>query len=127
MANYMQVVARTMDADVINICIEVVFTAVMAYLLSSFLGGSGVWTAYATAQAELSLFLVLRLLLSKDPARSGLESHMLLPKDFGIPEKDRLERSLHTTEEVVALSAEVVSFCKERGIRLKEANLIITI
>jgi len=72
MANYMQVVARTMDANVINFCIEVVFTAVMAYLLSSFLGGSGVWTAYATAQAELSLFLVLRLLLSKDPVAAGL-------------------------------------------------------
>ena len=122
MANYMQVVSRTFDANVVNICIEVVFTAAMAYLLSTFFGVSGVWIAYAAAQAELTLFLVLRMLLSKDPTRSGLERHILLPNGFGIPEKDRLERSLHTTDEVVALSAEVVSFCKERGISSREAN-----
>lgn len=122
MANYMQDVSRTFDANVVNICIEVVFTAATAYLLSTFFGVSGVWIAYAAAQAELTLFLVLRMLLSKAPTRSGLERHMLLPNGFGIPEKDRLERSLHTTDEVVALSAKVVSFCKERGISSREAN-----
>ncbi len=122
MANYMQVISRTLDANLVNICIEVVFTAVMAYLLSTFLGVPGVWIAYAAAQAELSLFLVVRMLLSKDPARTGMETHMLLPRGFGIPEKDRLERSLHNMDEVVAMSAEVVSFCKERGISSREAN-----
>jgi anti-sigma regulatory factor (Ser/Thr protein kinase) len=122
MANYLQVVSRTLDANIVNIDIEVVFTALAAYLLSSFLGAAGVWIAYAAGQAVLSLFLVLRMLLSRDSGRTGLESHMLLPKDFGIPAHDCIERSLHSVDEVVALSGEVVPFCAERGIAVKTAN-----
>lgn len=121
-ANYMQIISRTLDANLVNIDIEVVFTAVAAYLLSALLGASGVWIAYAVGQAALSLFLVLRMLFAKDPERNGLEAHMLLPKDFGIPEEDRIEQSLQTLEEVVELSARVVPFCRERGISKKEAN-----
>ena len=47
---------------------------------------------------------------------------MLLPKDFGIPEADRIEGSLHTVEEVIGLSDRVIPFCMERGIGKKEAN-----
>lgn len=122
MANYLQVVSRTMEANLVNIEIELLFTAAMAYLLSSFLGARGVWLAYPTGQAALSLCLVLRLLLARDGTRCGLEAHMLLPKDFGIPKEDCIERSIHTREEVVALSEEVVPFCIERGIDKKEAN-----
>ena len=122
MANYLQVVSRTLDANIVNIEIEVVFTAVTAYLLSSFLGASGVWSAYVVGQAVLSLLLVLRMLVTKAPGRQGVEAHMLLPKDFGIPKEDRIERSLHTMEEVIELSDQVIPFCEERGIGKKEAN-----
>ena len=122
MANYFQVVSKTLDANLTNIAIEVASTAVMAYALSAVFGASGVWTAYAAGQAALSLILVLRLLFVKAPEREGLEAHMLLPKDFGVPEADRIEGSLHTVEEVVALSDRVIPFCEERGIGKKEAN-----
>ena len=121
-ANYMQVVSRTLDANIVNIDIEVIFTAVMAYVLSSFLGVFGVWSAYAVGQAALSLFLVLRMIFVKDQGRQGIEAHMLLPGGFGIPEEDRIEQSLHTMEEVTRLSEQVIPFCEERGIGKKEAN-----
>ena len=121
-ANYLQVISRTLDANLVNIAIEVISTALMAYLLSAPLGASGVWIAYAVGQALLSLILVLRLLFAKDPERKGVEAHMLLPKDFGIPEADRIEGSLHTVEEVIGLSDRVIPFCMERGIGKKEAN-----
>ena len=122
MANYLQVVSRTLAANIVNIDIEFVFTAAMAYLLSVFLGASGVWMAYTAGQAALSLFLVLRVLFAKEPGRTGVEAHMLLPKAFGIPEEDRIEGSLHTVEEVVELSGRVIPFCEDRGVGKKEAN-----
>lgn len=35
MANYLQAVSRTMEANFVNISIEMLFTAVMAFLLRS--------------------------------------------------------------------------------------------
>lgn len=122
MANYLQVVSRKLEANFVNISIEVVFTAAMAYLLSSLFGTSGIWIAYPAGQIALSLLLASRLLITKTAGRSGPEAHMLLPKGFGIPKEDCIERSIGTFEEVIELSEQVIPFCMERGIDKKEAN-----
>ena len=119
---YLQAVSRTMEANLVSIGIETAFVAAAAYLLSSFLGVLGVWLAYPVGQAALALILVLRTALVKDNSRKGAEAHMLLQKDFGIPPADRIERSLHTVDEVIALSEQVIPFCMERGIGAREAN-----
>lgn len=120
-ANYLQTVSRMLGANLVNIGIEVGFTAAMAYLLSSFLGIGGLWLAFPVGQAMLSLAILLRITLWKSKKREGFEAYMLLPANFGIPAADRMERSLHSMEEVVALSEQVVSFCEEHGIHTKEA------
>lgn len=121
-ANYLQVVSKSLGANLVNIGIEVAFTAACAYLLSSFLGISGVWLAFPVGQALLCAAIVLYALLKNDPGRSGLYAHMLLPKDFGIPDEDGIEQSLHSVEEVVALSERVYSFCAEHGIDRRVTN-----
>ncbi len=120
-ANYLQVVSRKLEANFVNIAIEVVCTAAMAYLLSSLIGTAGIWIAYPAGQIALSLLLVCRLLIAKTAGRSGLEAHMLLPKGFGIPKEDCIERSIGAFEEVIELSEQVVPFCMDRGIDKKEA------
>ena len=47
---------------------------------------------------------------------------MLLPKDFGIPEEDRLELSPATIEEVTGLSEKAYTFCIERDISPSNSN-----
>ena len=121
-ANHFQAISRTMEANILNVAIEVLFTAAMALLLSGYMGVSGVCIAYPVGQATLSLCLVLRMLAAKDAERSGLEAHMLLPKDFGIPKADCIECSLHTMEEVVELSERVEPFCMDRGLDRKKAK-----
>ena len=122
MANYLQVVSRTMESNIVNIAIELLFTAVTAFIFSSFLdGGLGICIAYPVGQAALSLCLVLRLMAAKSPGQSGQE-HMLLPKGFGIPKEDCIECSLHTMPEVLELTEQVVPFCTDRGIAMKNAQ-----
>ena len=121
-ANHFQAISRTMEANIVNVAIEMLFTAAMALLLSGYMGVSGVCIAYPVGQAALSLCLVLRLLAAKDAERSGLVAHMLLPKDFGIPKEDCIECSLHTMEEVVELSERVDPFCMDRGLDRKKAK-----
>ncbi len=121
-ANYCQSVSRLLGANLINIGIEAAFTAVMAYLLSSFLGVFGVWLAFPVGQALLSIVILLTVIIKKDKDKNGEEAYMLLPKDFGIPEEDRLELSPATMDEVTGLSEKAYTFCAERGISEKNAN-----
>ena len=122
-ANYYQVVSRTLEANLVNIGIEVAFTAMMAYLLSVFLGVTGVWLAFPVGQALLSAVILLRMRLAAG-SRRGMEAHMMLPEGFGILEEDRIEQSLQTIEEVASLSSRAGTFCRERGIDARTANLL---
>ncbi len=121
-ANYFQAVARNLEANVVNIGIEVACTAGTAWSLSRLLGVRGVWIAFPAGAALLSLLILLRLLLLLDPSRPWPEACMALRPDFGVREEDRLERSLHSMEEVVALSQEVYALCAAHGIGQREAH-----
>ena len=115
-ANYFQALTRNMGAHLINIGIEVAAPAAAACLLSPVLGVRGVWLAFPIGQALLSLIIMLRMVLSRDSTREGLEAYMLLGPDFGVAEEDCIERSIRTVDEVVALSTEVTDFCAAHGI-----------
>ena len=121
-ANYLQAISRIFGSTLVNVGIEVAFTALWAFALSPSLGVLGVWLAYPCGQALLSLVLVLTALLRRDGRRQGLAAHMLLRPDFGVPEADCIERSLYTMDDVVKLSTEVGGFCEGHGIGRREAN-----
>ena len=114
-ANYFQALSRNLGANLINIGIEFTAPAAAACLLGPLLGAAGIWLAFPIGQALLSLVIVLRLLLSREAGREGLEAYMLLGPDFGVPEADCIERSVQTMDEVVELSAEVSGFCAAHG------------
>lgn len=120
-ANYCQSVSHRREAVLICIGIEVACPAAMAYLLSAFLGVTGVWMAFPAGQALLSVLIFARLALWKDGERSGVEAHMLLPRGFGAAPSDCIERSVHSMEEVIALSEEVSGFCAGHGVGKREA------
>lgn len=121
-ANYFQATGRTLASTLANIGIEVACVALLAYVLSAFLGVFGVWLAYPCGQALLSLVLVLIAVCKRDKGRAGLARYMLIPTDLGVPASDCIERSVRSMDEVIALSQEVCSFCAAHGIGAKETN-----
>ena len=121
-ANYFQATSRTMATYIVNIGIEFACTAAMALILRPFFGITGVWLAFPIGQALLCLAIVLLANIRRDSDREGLAARMLLPKDFGVPEADCIERSIHNMDEVVALSVDVGAFCAAHGIGKKESN-----
>lgn len=121
-ANYFQAVGRRAGSYLINICIEFAFTAGMAFLLTGHFGISGIWYAFPTGAVLLSVCILLRAVLGRDRKRAGSAAFLLLPPDFGVPEDDCIERSIHSMDEVVALSLDVGSFCAAHGIPDRDAN-----
>ncbi|MBR3391776.1 MAG: ATP-binding protein [Firmicutes bacterium] len=123
-ANHLQVISRTLEANLVNIGIELAFTALMAHVLCRPLGVMGVWLAFPIGQALLSTAIVVRALAAKDSSRKGLAAYLLLDRDFGIPDPDRIEQSIYSMDDVVALSEKANGFCLERGIGARESNLV---
>ena len=52
-----------------------------------------------------------------------MDDLMVIPENFGVPEEDRIDISIHTMEEVVTLSQRIQNFCEEKGIDTKRAYL----
>ncbi len=121
-ANYFQAIERIRGAHLINMCIEVVCTATLAYLLSPHFGVLGVWAAFPLGELLLSAVMIGIAVCRRDRARSGLAAYMLLQPGFGVRAEDLIERSPQTMEEIVDLSTEVSAFCLDHGMGKREAN-----
>ena len=123
-ANHFQTISRKAESYAVNICIELVCTALSALVLSSFMGVTGLWLAFPVGQALMSLVIILRAVFGRDKSRNGLASYLMLPTGFGVNENDCIERSVSSMDEVVALSVDVGRFCRSHGIGKKEANRV---
>ena len=121
-ANYFQAIGRKWASYIINICIEFACSAAMALILSGRFGINGVFYAFPAGAAFLCLCILLRAFLARDKNREGAAALMMLPPDFGVPEDDCIERSIHSMDEVIALSMDVGEFCAAHGISTKDAN-----
>ncbi|MBR6916579.1 MAG: ATP-binding protein [Clostridia bacterium] len=121
-ANYHQAIGRRRGANIINIFIEFACTAAMALILQLFFGVKGIWYAFPAGAALLCVGIILRAVIGRNKNKRGLDAYMLLPPDFGVPDEDCIERSLHSIDEVVTLSEEVVGFCAAHDIPSKDAN-----
>ena len=51
----------------------------------------------------------------------NMEEFMAIPPDFGVPEEERMERTIRTMDDVICLSEAVQSFCLARGIDQRRA------
>ncbi len=51
----------------------------------------------------------------------GMDELMVIPKDFGVPEEERIDITVRSVDEVVTVSERVQDFCLSRGINAKNA------
>ena len=115
-ASYFQITRRNTASILINISIELVYIAIMAYVFSYFIGIHGVWIAYPCGQALLSLTIIIVALLKRDRKNKDLSSIMLIPKWIGVPKENCCEKSIQTMDEVVDFSKEIYAFCEEHNV-----------
>ena len=121
-ANYYQATGRIRHAHIVNICIELVCTALVSFVLYPLLNVAAVWIAFPAGNILLAVALVILVIAGKDGKRSGLAAYLPLAPGFSVPESDILTRSIRTMDEVVSLSVDVGRFCTGHGISSREAN-----
>ncbi len=113
--NYLQGVNRTRFTEAVSVMQNFTFTALFAFVLSRFMGTTGVWLGYVCGET-LTLMVIVFIVWKKYGRPSfSADAFSYLPAGFGADEKDIFETSLNTFDGVVAASAAASEFCRSHG------------
>ncbi len=113
--NAYQATGRVALTEAISVLEGAVLPVLAAFVLSRFLGTTGVWFYSAAGEAltliGLGLFILLRT--HTLPWRDG--ACLLLPEGFSVPPDETLEMRIHGMEEVSEAARRAEEFCRSRG------------
>ena len=98
-----------------------VFVSLFTALLIPWLHMNSVYVANVlNGFFVLLVFLGYAWLKNRHFPRS-MEELMVIPKNFGVPEEERIDITVRSVDEVVTVSRRVQEFCRQRGIDSKNA------
>lgn len=112
----------------LNFLIEGAYLVLPAAVLLPTLQADAVWYAFPACQVLLlvSFFGILLYMNRREKNRpAGFWEWLLaLPADFDVPEEDRIDRSISSHDEVIALSRAAWEFCDAHGCNNKRKHAI---
>jgi putative MATE family efflux protein len=122
--NYYQGVNRIGFAEVISALQNFLFPALFAFVLSRFLGITGIWLGFLCG--ETVTLLTLSIVVWKHYRRVTLsaDAYSMLPKGFGTLPENCLERSVQSEQDAIDASQDAVAFCRSHGFSPRESMLI---
>lgn len=113
--NYLQGVNQTKFTQAISVMQNFAFTALFAFLLSRFLGTTGVWLGYLCGETLTLLVIVIAVWKRCGRVSFSAEAFSYLPPSFGAGEGDCMEETLTDLGGAVAVSAKAAEFCRLHG------------
>ena len=123
--NFYQSTKRTGIATAICLMQSLVYTVLFAFALIRPLGATGVWIAFLMSELLTLLSVLLIVSLKNKKPASSLDDIMMLGKEFGGAEMDRLELSIgNSMDEVMTISTGIYQFGRNRGIGEKTMHTL---
>jgi len=120
---YAQTSGKTVLVHVISASDGFIAVSLVTWLLMPFISVNGYYVALvANSTISVIIALIYAIIKNKRLPRT-MDEFMVIPASFGVDEKDRMDISLTTMEEVVTVSQSVMDFCKDRGIDPKRTYL----
>ena len=113
--NCYQGTGRVKLMEVICLMANMVLPTLAALILGSIAGVKGVWLYFVVGEILTLAGVMGYVWLRKGGVTWRAEDILLLNRDFGMPEKDRLEASLADMEGVMAFSRSASEFCRAHG------------
>ena len=87
------------------------------------LGMNGIYFALILNGFVTVIYPVIYSIVFNRKIPTNLDQLLMIPDSFGAPERDRLDISLHSDEEVVNIAERVQKFCIEKGLEERKAYL----
>ena len=123
--NFYQCTKRVGLSSMICILQSLVYTVVFAFLLIRPLGASGVWLAFLLGEVMTLLTTVLVISWKNKRLVTSLDDIMMLDKEFGGSDQDRIELSIgNSMDEVMTISTGIYQFGDEHGIDTKTLHTL---
>lgn len=102
---------------------ENVVIAIIAATLTVYIGADGVWISFSLCETLFLIVVMISVFMNSHKVTFSLEDWMKLSDDFGAGENDYMEFSLHSMDEVINISEQVVEFCKAKGLDKKRSMM----
>ena len=122
--NYYQGVNKTGFTQAISVMQNFAFTAIFAFVLSRFIGTTGVWLAYVCGETLTFIVITAVVWINCKKVSFSTDAYSLLPAHFGANEGDFIETTVKTAGEVVRASEEATDFCLRHGESDRDSRLI---
>lgn len=100
------------------------FTCLFALLLIRPFGMNGVWAAQILGCVSCVVMICAYAAVQNRKPFCSLREMLCFPDDFGVPEDQRLDISIHSMAEVINVSKQVTDFCAARGIGRRQGNCV---
>ena len=104
---------------VLKFCSEGGCIMIMAVALLPIIGVNAIWVAFPAAQVLQMLIIAAIIVVQNRKLRlkptNFWKWYMALPADFDVPKEDRLDRTINSHEQVIALYRTVRDFCAAHG------------
>lgn len=123
--NFYQCTKRTGMATSICLLQSLVYTVVFAFVLIRPFGANGIWAAFFLGEVFTLATIIVCVFVKNKKFSLSISSIMMLDKDFGGNENDRLELSIgNSMDEVMTISSGIYKFGKNRDIDDKTLNIL---
>ena len=120
--DYFQAIGRNVIVNIMSVLEGIGFTLPLGLLLIPKLGVQGSMVTLIIGYALLAAVGPVYAMIYWKRKPKTLNEWMTIPTDFGAPEDECLNASIHSMEEAVGVSEEIRRFCKARGIDEKRTN-----
>ena len=122
--NYYQGVGKSGFTQAISVMQNFAFAAIAAFVLSRFIGTTGIWLGYVCGET-LTLIVICAVVFIKNKKVSlSADAFSLLPAEFGVPDEDCMEAEVLCGADAVDASRKAEEFCLAHGRSAKESSMI---
>ncbi|MCR4604625.1 MAG: ATP-binding protein [Eubacterium sp.] len=113
--NYYQGTGRKGLTQLISVMQNFTFTALFAFVLSRFIGTTGIWLAFFAGETTTFLVILCIIFVKRKKVALSFEAMSLLEEDFGVPEENIYEAEFSSGDDIQKTAIELSDFCKAHG------------
>lgn len=120
---YGQASGKNLLTNILAAVDGVIGVALFSVLLMPLIGMNSVYIANVLNGVLTTAVIIVYAVIKNGHIPRNMSELMVIPEDFGVPEEDRIDISLHKMEDAIKVSEQIQNKCLEKGIDERRSYL----